>query len=102
MARLDSTLPAAPQSPLVPEDLEGDLIQPGHLLFGTVWINQDRMSGTPCFAGTRVPVQNLFDYLASGQPLSEFVEDFPGVTREQAEAAIALAARGLLLQLPRA
>jgi uncharacterized protein (DUF433 family) len=44
----------------------------------------DVMSGAPVFAGTRVPVQNLFDYLAGGHPLAEFLEDFPTVRREQA------------------
>ncbi len=42
------------------------------------------MSGAPVFAGTRVPVQNLLDYLAGGHPLEEFLEDFPTVRREQA------------------
>ncbi len=41
------------------------------------------MSGTPVFAGTRVPVQSLFDYLAGGHPLEEFLEDFPTVSRTQ-------------------
>jgi uncharacterized protein (DUF433 family) len=82
--------------------LEGDLIQPGHPLFGIVWINPQRMSGAPCFAGTRVPLQNLFDYVAGGEPLSEFLEGFPGVTRQQAEAVMSLAAEGLLHSLPRA
>ena len=44
----------------------------------------DIMSGAPVFAGTRVPVQSLLDYLAAGQPLDEFLEDFPTVSREQA------------------
>lgn len=44
----------------------------------------DVMSGTPVFAGTRVPVQSLLDYLAGGHPLEEFLEDFPTVSREQA------------------
>lgn len=48
----------------------------------------DILSGTPVFTGTRVPVRNLFDYLVGGEPLSEFLEDFPSVTREQATAAI--------------
>ena len=48
----------------------------------------DRMSGTPVFAGTRVPVQNLFDYLEGGEPLDEFLIDFPNVTREHAEAVL--------------
>ena len=43
----------------------------------------DIMSGAPVFAGTRVPVQSLLDYLAGGHPLEEFLEDFPTVRREQ-------------------
>jgi len=42
------------------------------------------LGGTPVFAGTRVPVRNLLDYLEAGEPLSEFLEDFPSVSREQA------------------
>ena len=44
----------------------------------------DIMSGAPVFAGTRVPVQSLLDYLAGGHPLDEFLADFPTVRREQA------------------
>ena len=44
----------------------------------------DIMSGTPVFAGTRVPVQTMIDYLAGGHPLDEFLDDFPTVRREQA------------------
>jgi uncharacterized protein (DUF433 family) len=44
----------------------------------------DIMSGAPVFAGTRVPVQSLLDYLAGGHPLEEFLDDFPTVRREQA------------------
>ena len=42
------------------------------------------MSGTPCFAGTRVPAKTLFDYLESGEDLDSFLSDFPTVFREQA------------------
>lgn len=42
------------------------------------------LGGTPVFQGTRVPIQNLFDYLEEGQSLNEFLEDFPTVSREQA------------------
>jgi uncharacterized protein (DUF433 family) len=45
------------------------------------------MGGTPVFIGTRVPLATLLDYLEAGQPLSDFLEDFPTVTREQAVAA---------------
>jgi uncharacterized protein (DUF433 family) len=44
----------------------------------------DVMSGTPVFAGTRVPVRTLIDYLAGGHPLDDFLDDFPTVRREQA------------------
>jgi uncharacterized protein (DUF433 family) len=94
-----ATAPAV--KPLDPELLVGDLIQPGHPLFGTVWINRERMSGAACFYGTRVPLQNLFDYIEGGEPLDEFLEGFPGVTREQAVAVLELARTGLLAELPK-
>lgn len=46
------------------------------------------MGGTPVFVGTRVPLQTLIDYLEAGDPLGEFLEDFPTVSREQAIAAL--------------
>jgi len=48
------------------------------------------MSGAPVFAGTRVLVQNLIDYLAAGDTIDDFLEDFPTVRREQAVAALDL------------
>ena len=48
----------------------------------------DVMSGTPVFVGSRVPFQALLDYLEAGQTLSEFLEDFPTVSREQAIASL--------------
>jgi uncharacterized protein (DUF433 family) len=44
----------------------------------------DVMSGAPVFAGTRVPVQTIIDYLAGGHPLDDFLDDFPTVRRDQA------------------
>jgi uncharacterized protein (DUF433 family) len=44
----------------------------------------DVMSGAAVFAGTRVPVKTLFDYLEAGDPLDEFLGDFPSVSRRQA------------------
>ncbi len=49
------------------------------------------LGGTPVFRGTRVPVKNLLDYLAAGDTLDQFLEDFPTVRREQAVAALELA-----------
>jgi uncharacterized protein (DUF433 family) len=82
--------PIRPATPLTADDLEGDLIQSGHPLFGIVWVNPKRLSGEPCFAGTRVPIKALFDYLEGGEPLDEFLEGFPPVTREQAVAVLEL------------
>jgi uncharacterized protein (DUF433 family) len=45
------------------------------------------LGGEPVFAGTRVPVRNLIDYLEAGDSLEEFLDAFPSVTREQAAAA---------------
>ena len=56
----------------------------------------DIMGGTPVFVGTRVPFQTLLDYLEAGQPLAEFLDDFPTVTREQAIAALEQAKEALL------
>jgi uncharacterized protein (DUF433 family) len=89
------------QRELSSEELAGDLIQPGHPLFGTIWINRERMSGAACFSGTRVPIQNMFDYLEGGEPLDDFLDGFPGVTREQAIAVLELARSGLLAELPK-
>jgi uncharacterized protein (DUF433 family) len=49
------------------------------------------LGGTPVFVGTRVPLQNLIDYLAGGDTLDEFLRQFPSVTRKQAQAALGLA-----------
>lgn len=64
-----------------------------------VWVDPERMSGIPCFYGTRVPVKNLFDYLEGGQSLEIFLDDFEGVTREQADAVLRLAMESLLESL---
>lgn len=67
-----------------------------------VWVDPERMSGAPCFRGTRVPIQHLFDYLEGGSSLEEFLEDFEGITREQAQAVIHLSMEGLLKELQHA
>lgn len=82
--------------PLAPELLKGDKIPPSHPLFGLIWINPNRVSGAPCFYGTRVPIKNLFDSLAAGETLDEFLDGFEGVSREQALAVLDLAGNDLL------
>ena len=48
------------------------------------WVDRDRVSGALCFRDTRVPVALLFEYLAAGDSLEEFLQGFPTVRREQA------------------
>ncbi len=48
-----------------------------------VKIDPEIMSSAPCFAGTRVPIQNLIDYLEGGDSIEDFLEGFPSVSREQ-------------------
>jgi uncharacterized protein (DUF433 family) len=54
------------------------------------------MGGTPVFVGTRVPFQTLLDYLEAGDPLSDFLDDFPTVSRELAIEALEQAKDALL------
>jgi uncharacterized protein (DUF433 family) len=54
------------------------------------------LNGTRVFVGTLVPVRALLDYLEAGDPLDEFLEDFPSVTRGQAVAALRLAGQMLV------
>jgi uncharacterized protein (DUF433 family) len=56
-----------------------------------ITIDRDILGGTAVFAGTRVPVQALFDYLQGDETLEEFLENFPTVTREQALEVLRLA-----------
>jgi len=51
-----------------------------------VKVDPEIMSGTPCFAGTRVPVRILVDYIEGGETLDEFLEQYPTISREQAVA----------------
>jgi uncharacterized protein (DUF433 family) len=73
---------------------------PDVIIEGVIWINPRRVSGAPCFINTRVPIQNLFDYIEGGEPLEEFLEGFPPVTREQAEKVLELARNALFQSLP--
>ncbi len=57
-----------------------------------------RLSGTPVFAGTRVPVQTLMDYLEAGDSLDAFLDDFPSVSRKHAIAVLEVAKSALLAE----
>jgi uncharacterized protein (DUF433 family) len=61
-----------------------------------VTIDPGIMHGTPCFTGTRVPVQSLLDYLEDGDTIDSFLSDFPTVRREQAISFLELAKEQLI------
>jgi len=70
--------------------------------FAIVTRDPEIMSGALCFAGTRVPVKNLFDYLEGSSSLEEFLEDFPSVSRERAVAVLEAAHQSLAADAPSA
>ncbi|NJK67746.1 MAG: DUF433 domain-containing protein [Microcoleus sp. CSU_2_2] len=51
--------------------------------FSIISASPEIMGGTPVFAGTRVPVQTLLDYLKAGESIDDFLDGFPTVKREQ-------------------
>ncbi|MFT7724756.1 MAG: DUF433 domain-containing protein [Roseateles sp.] len=68
----------------------------------TVSRDPDVMSGAPCFAGTRVPVKHLFDYLEGDSTLDDFLADFPSISRTQAIAVLEAARLHLVADAPAA
>lgn len=65
-----------------------------------IWINPACVSGTACFAGTRVPLQILWDHLEESLSMDDFLDGFPGVTHEQATVVLQMALAKLLESLP--
>jgi uncharacterized protein (DUF433 family) len=63
-----------------------------------ITVSPEYLSGEPIFTGTRVPVQALFDYIEAGDPLDEFLDDFPNVSREHAVAVLEMARRAAVTQ----
>ena len=59
-------------------------------------VDPEKMSGTPVFTGTRVPINHLLDYLKAGDTLDTFLADFPTVKREQALGVLELMRERLL------
>lgn len=57
------------------------------------------LGGTPVFVGTRVPVDALIDFLEGGDTIENFLENYPGVTREQVFAFLEEASRALLSKI---
>ncbi len=61
-----------------------------------VKIDPEIMSGAPCFAGTRVPIQNLIDYFEGGDSVDDFLDGFPTVSRQQVIAFLEEAKESVL------
>jgi uncharacterized protein (DUF433 family) len=59
-------------------------------LAGIAAIDKDIVHGTPCFAGTRVPVQTLLDFLETGESIDDFLKVYPYIRREQVHAFLEL------------
>ena len=63
--------------------------------YGQISIDPEVMSGVPVFAGTRVPIKNLFDYIEGGEDLAEFLDDFPSVSKDAAVTVLEMAKKSL-------
>ena len=61
-----------------------------------VWVSPQRVSGIPCFRGTRVPVQSLIDFLEEGETIDAFLGLYPSITREQVMTVLDFANRQIL------
>ena len=59
--------------------------------YQAIHIDPETMGGTPVFAGTRVPVKALFDYLDGGDNIATFIDDFPSVSAEQIHQVLEMA-----------
>ncbi len=91
----------SPLRSALPDDYwDGELVSRDDSRSGIISANMERVSGTPCFVGTRVPIRNLWDHLEEGLTMDDFLDGFPGVTRDQAQAALRLACERLLEGLP--
>ena len=82
-------------------DLSTELMPQSDLRASVVSIDPERLGGVPCFAGTRVPIKYLWEYLSKGKSVDEFLGDFEGVPREAVLAALDQAYDRLMEGLPR-
>src|SRR5499433_1434981 len=97
MNNRDTVDTIAPQE----RDLSTELVPQSDARARFVSIDPERLGGVPCFVGTRVPIKYLWEYLIKGKTLEAFLDDFEGVPREEAIAALAQAYERLLEDLPR-
>ena len=82
-------------------DLSTELVPQSDARARCVSIDPERLGGVPCFVGTRVPIKYLWEYLLKGKTLEAFLDDFEGMQRKEAIAALEQAYERLLEGLPR-
>ena len=82
-------------------DLSTELVPQADPRACFVSIDPERLGGVPCFVGTRVPIKYLWEYLIKGKTLDEFLDDFEGVPRAEAIAALQQSYERLMEELPR-
>jgi uncharacterized protein (DUF433 family) len=80
---------------------DAELVAPSDARAAFLSINPNRLGGTPVFKGTRVPVRYLFEYLGKGKSLETFLDDFDGVPRDEALAALQMSCEKMMEGLPR-
>ena len=98
---LELTRNTPPSRRALPDDYwDGELVPPEDPRAAFISVNPERMGGTACFVGTRVPVKSLWDYLVHDAPLPEFLDDFEGVPREEVLQALHHAFANLMEGLP--
>jgi uncharacterized protein (DUF433 family) len=81
-------------------EVNTELVPPSDPRAAIVSIDPERLGGVPCFVGTRVPIKYLWEYLSKGKSLEEFLDDFEGVPRAEAVAALEQASERFLEGLP--
>ena len=81
-------------------DLSTELVPQADPRACFVSIDPERLGGVPCFVGTRVPIKYLWEYLLKGKTLDEFLDDFEGVPRAEAIAALQQSYDRLMAELP--
>ncbi len=82
------------------EASDSELVPPSDPRSAFLSINPQRLGGVPVFKGTRVPVSYLFEYLSKGKSLETFLDDFDGVPREEALAALKMGYEKMMEGLP--
>lgn len=89
-----------PQSTFIEEERDTKMVPASDPRAAFISVDPQRMSGTPCFVGSRVPIKHLWDYLEGNESLETFFDDFEGVPRESVLGALWLAYERLLADLP--